>query len=286
MILQPYLDLCIRAHNWTSHFPEKRGQYYVETYSGMLAEDLALLPEENRDDYQTKFTALFVAWMRRKSNCISSFITGGSNFPVKRAERANKSEERAYDIFMDFRKRYFKWVNRKASPGLDGELEEAMVNLKRRENNQIMMKKVNAIIRGKNPLQELIELGYTQAQAEGFLQPDFIGRVGFPSYALTNNNANIRRLRDRVDYLTKKVERREKNEDKPQDFPGGQYIINSAADRLQFVFEAKPGPDVIARFKREGWKWSPTAAAWQRKITPNAFASATTIYNLLNSSTK
>jgi hypothetical protein len=288
MILAPYLDLCIRAHNWTSHWPEKRGKYYVETYSAILEEDLALLPEENREDYKNRFINLFTTWMHRKSNCISSFITGGSNFPVRRAERANRSEEKAYTIFEDFRKRYFRRLNRKARPGLDGELEEAMINLKKREEDQVRMKEINKVIKNKkkNPFDGLVELGFTPAQAEKLLTPDFMGRVGFAGYSLTNNNANIKRLRERVDYLTKKVELRERNEDEPQNFPGGQYIVNRVEDRLQFIFDAKPEHEVICRFKKEGWNWSPRFKAWQRKITPNAFASAKQIYLTLNSLTK
>lgn len=287
MILSPYLDLCTRAHYWTSHFPEKRGKYYVETYSAILEEDLALLPEETREDYKTRFINLFTTWMHRKGNCISSFITGGSNFPVRRAERANRSEERAYTIFEDFRKRYFKRLNRKARPGLDGELEEAMINLKKREEDQVRMKAVNKVVKNKkeNPFEGLVKLGFTPAQAEKLLTPDFMGRIGFAGYSLTNNNANIKRLRERVDYLSQKVLLREKNEDEPQDYPGGQYIVNRVEDRLQFTFEAKPAHEIICRFKKEGWNWSPRFKAWQRKITPNAFASAKQIYLMLNAQT-
>lgn len=34
-------------------------------------------------------------------------------------------------------------------------------------------------------------------------EPDFCGRLGFPSYALTNNNATIRRIKQRIEEVTR-----------------------------------------------------------------------------------
>ena len=39
--------------------------------------------------------------------------------------------------------------------------------------------------------------------AEQLFEPDSCGRIGFPAYALQNNNANIRRMKQRLDQLKK-----------------------------------------------------------------------------------
>lgn len=50
----------------------------------------------------------------------------------------------------------------------------------------------------------------------------------------------------------------------------GERRINYEIDRVQIVHPAKPEPAVIQKLKSNGFKWSPTAKAWQRKITGNA----------------
>lgn len=270
MILEPYLQLCIRAHNWTSHWPEKRGRYYVDTYSKILAEDLAALPEQNREDYQTRFVSLFVAWMHRKSNCFSSFITGGSKFPVRRAEKANRAEEKAYEIFEAFRTRYFKRLNRKAKVGLDGELEKALLDLKKAEERRIMIKRANKLVKKPNALELLIQEGWSEKNAQELLEKDFTGHIGFAPYHLQNLGANIRRLQDRVTYLSEKVKLRSETGNEEIPMLGGTCLINRDEDRIQLLFDEKPSRDLIDKLKATGWHWSPTNKAWQRKITPAA----------------
>src|SRR5690606_7350141 len=65
--------------------------------------------------------------------------------------------------------------------------------------NQERMKKVNQVIRkhkGNAEAQHraLLELGYSEESAQKLITPDYARRAGFPSYSLTNNNANIRRI--------------------------------------------------------------------------------------------
>ena len=67
------------------------------------------------------------------------------------------------------------------------------------EASQATMIAANKIYRSKltdaAKIEKLVALGLSEAAAKGGLQPDFAGRIGFPGYALTNNNANIRPLK-------------------------------------------------------------------------------------------
>lgn len=47
---------------------------------------------------------------------------------------------------------------------------------------------------------------------------------------------------------------------------------NTEQNRLQLIFPGKPDPDMIAKLKSRGFKWSPRNTAWQRQLTPNALA--------------
>ena len=52
---------------------------------------------------------------------------------------------------------------------------------------------------------------------------------------------------------------------------GGIRIVeNVAVDRLQIIFPDKPSADERALLKGRGFRWAPSANAWQRKLTNNA----------------
>lgn len=56
-------------------------------------------------------------------------------------------------------------------------------------------------------------------------------------------------------------------------FEGGEFLVNYEVDRIQIFFNTRPTPEELAAWKAKGlnsYNWSPSAKAWQRKITPNA----------------
>lgn len=160
------------------------------------------------------------------------------------------------------------------------ELDKATSDLHKAETFQNIMKTANAIIRSKKDVTARLvkEAGLTQEQAEKIQQKDFAGRIGFPSYKLTNNNANIKRLQDRVNMLTKKANAHQEvantGKEEKYSFQGGEILVNYPADRVQLLFDSIPGSDIRTTLKKNGYKWSPTNSAWQRKITPQAISNA------------
>ncbi len=108
---------------------------------------------------------------------------------------------------------------------------------------------------------------YTEAAAIELLKPDFCGRIGFASYRLTNNNANIKRMKQRVAQL----ERASTAKTKHHVFQGVCEVVeNTEENRLQFIFDGKPSADVRQIMKSNGFRWAPSQGAWQRKLTGNA----------------
>lgn len=53
-----------------------------------------------------------------------------------------------------------------------------------------------------------------------------------------------------------------------------QIVTNYDAERIQLIFPGKPDDETRAKLKGAGWNWSPSNAAWQRKITPATMRSA------------
>ena len=117
----------------------------------------------------------------------------------------------------------------------------------------------------------LLSLGYTEAEADEILRPDHCGHIGFPHFSLSNNNANIKRIRDRIARI-------EAEQTAPTiqgwTFDGGEVVANREADRLQILFDEKPGEEQRARLKKAAFKWSPRFGAWQRQLTRNAVYAA------------
>ena len=126
------LDLAVRAHEGTSHSPERRGESEVSGYTQTLAADLAeftaLAEKYGSGDqlaelfpkYRDAYKRSTLAHLSAKSRCISSMITGGSNFPVRRAEKANATEHRRLEELLNCRKLWHKRILKAITPNTGG----------------------------------------------------------------------------------------------------------------------------------------------------------------------
>ena len=138
--------------------------------------------------------------------------------------------------------------------------------LRTAEQNQEFMKAINKIAKSKKlneseKIKKIVnDLGVDESKANDILEPDFGGRVGFPSYKLTNNNANIKRMKERV----KKLEQQALEVTTEYTFKDGKISDNVENNRVQIFFDFKPNEDIRKRLKANGFKWSPTTGAWQR----------------------
>lgn len=78
--------------------------------------------------------------------------------------------------------------------------------------------------------------------------------VPYPSFYLSNNNANIRRIEQRIHEL------KNRPEFAGWEFPGGRAEINQDENRLQLFFDEKPGDEQRQALKHGGFRWSPSQA--------------------------
>ena len=137
------------------------------------------------------------------------------------------------------------------------------------------MKAANVAERKKNEA-ELERLfseyygGNGAAMLRQFRKPNYMGRVGFETWQLSNNLANIKRMKERLAQLEKKNEKAQSGIDEVRELNGLRVIRNYQLDRLQLVFDGKPNEEARTILKRSGFKWSPRETAWQRQLTPNA----------------
>ena len=137
--------------------------------------------------------------------------------------------------------------------GISSDDPEAVVKLKeeleKAEKVHQTRKAANLIVR-RNPknqptpekLAELEELGLKGSLGTKLFEKDFCGRIGFPDYALTNNGANIRRIKGRIEELSKAAA----DVYKEQEFFEGKLKVveNPDINRIQLVFDDKPGEKI------------------------------------------
>lgn len=205
--------------------------------------------------------------------CPSVMISGAGNFPVKKKERQVAAWERNHEFYQETHNilgkieniLYGREIIKSDDERAIEKLEEKLADLK---EEQERMKAANKAIRLKdveagNDL--LREMGYSEGAIKQLREPDYIGRIGYPSYLLSNNNANIHRVEERLEHL-KNVKSRDNTE---LEFKTFKVVENTEVMRYQIVFEGKPDAEVRTLLKSNGFKWAPSQGAWQRQITAN-----------------
>lgn len=167
---------------------------------------------------------------------------------------------------------------------IEGELEEAISKLEAVAKKQQFMKNVNSILRSKDDVEnKLRSLGLSEESIIKAQEPDRYGGFGFPSYALTNNNANLKRLEKRVEMLKDKMGGlmdAELGNEEAYEFDGGEIKVNYPIDRVQILFpNGRTDKDTYRLLRKNGWVYSRTNQAFQRKITPQAIRNGVKLFN-------
>ena len=263
-----------RAHSATSFSPERRAASCVQDFSQELEADLRALGGST-GNYKEKYLAHLRKWTAAKARTMSPMITGPANFPAERNRKAFEREMRAWEEFQAWRERYFKRANRVQTKTPEEEIDEALIRLEKERNNHAIMIEVNKIFRRKTSDEEkrkalLEELELSEKLVNNLMTPDCFGQYGFASYALTNSNARIKNLEQKVLTMKARIERRDTFE--KIEFNGGTIDIEN--DRVVIRHEEKPSPEVIQQLKSNGFRWSPHWKCWCRKHTANALRAA------------
>lgn len=139
---------------------------------------------------------------------------------------------------------------------------EAKIN--QLETVQNFMKSANRMVK-KQDKEGFLKLDGATAQVWDLLnEPDFLGNLGFSPYKLTNNNANIKRLKSRLETL-KALAGQESTEEV---IKGIRLVRNVDANRVQLFFPGIPSAEVRQSLKkRHGFRWCRTEGAWQRHLS-------------------
>ena len=142
---------------------------------------------------------------------------------------------------------------------------------------QETMKAVNAYYRKHKSLEGCPELdGKAIEKLKKGMEIRGIQDKPYPSWALSNNNAEIRRIKERIQSLSVNKEELYTG----WEFAGGRAEINVKDNRLQLFFDDKPDGKIRDELKANGFRWSPKASAWQRQLNSNAIYAADAISSI------
>ena len=92
----------------------------------------------------------------------------------------------------------------------------------------------------------------------------------YPGSFFKQNYETMRRLQSNID----RVEPKPETLFKGWQCEGGKAVAHLANNRLQLLFNEKPNEQQRNMLKQNGFKWAPTAEAWQRPLDPKTFAAA------------
>ena len=206
----------------------------------------------------------------------SILIAGGSNFPVRKKEKQNAARDRNMEDWQDVQGILDK-IRSTGMGGISADDPQAVAKLEAKlaklEAAQETMKGVNAYYRKHGTLEgcTLLKPEQVKELQEGMAQSWHLEKnKPFQSFELSNNNAEIRRIRGRIEQL----KQHEEKSFVGWEFDGGRVEANKTDNRLQIFFDEKPDDAARAELKANGFKWAPSAGAWQRQLNNNAYYAA------------
>lgn len=252
----------------------ERAEYLYNRYCSVLAEAI------NRDN-------------EIGTRCPSVLICGAGNFPTRKKEKQiaawdkNMENFRKADHYLDMLKRAHTLAVKSDDPEVLDFLRAKLAGL---EEAHALMVSANAYYR-KNKTLEGFE-GIPADTMAWITRPGVYlpgGRNGdgsplafygkpFPTYELTNSNANIKRVKQRIETLeavkaSKSIE---------EEHDGYTYRENAEAMRVQLRFDGKPDDETRALLKRNGFRWAPSLGVWQRQLNDNGKYAAHRVMEVLD----
>ena len=287
--LSEFNELAYRAYTGTSFSPEKRRDDIISSSEAELNSDLANMPESEREAYITGYKKHLSAWLSAKSRCVSTMITGGSNFPVRRAEKANQSEHNRSLEFTEWRENAFKAIAKRQE-------QAKPQSVKDNEAFELAKKQILSSC-------ETI-IGIDNGTVRGSSRPLFVSNLVNRINTIAKNgnvallekclnlikevNASVKKpvisannsvwaLLDKAEAIREAKFDRANKPNREWETATCKVVFNYELDRLQLIYDGKPDYSTICNLKKNGFKWAPSNTAWQRQLTNNAIYGAVNV---------
>lgn len=237
--------------------------YFVDLYAKKLADNL-------NHGYEIE------------TRCPSLLISGGGNFPVAKKQKQNAARDKNMEEYNQVQGILEK-IRSIGCGGIRADEDNAVGKLEKKleqlQQEQQTMKDVNAYYRKNKTLDGCPGLSPVALESikASMARSWRAVPVPFEAWALSNNNANIRRIKERIESL-KKVQDSEATEEQHDGFTLKE---NTEFMRIQFLFDGKPDEQTRNILKSNGFKWSPSQGAWQRLLNDHGKRAAAYIVKQL-----
>lgn len=227
-----------------------RAEYLFDRYAATLAEAI------NRDN-------------EIGTRCPSVMISGAGNFPTAKKAKQVAAWDANRETF-DRAEHYLQLLRTAHTQPIkssDPEAIEALTaKLEGLKQERAAMKAVNAFYRKHGTLDGCPELTPAARKSiEGMWARGWYVGVPYPSYALSNSLANVKRIEQRL----KSLQAAQEASPAEEDHDGIIYREDPEQMRVQLIFDGKPAEDVRDILKKWAFRWSPRNSAWQRQLTDN-----------------
>lgn len=246
-------------------------EHYAERYSARLAKAI---------NKQNTIRAMMPSIM----------ISGGGNFNVRKKEKQNNLMEKFWHEYGDIFDENNYYINKIDNilnnitiySNDDLAIEKLEERIKWLTELQEKAKRINAYYRKNKTMTGFEILSDEGAKAWDKSIQESLHKVPYAPFELSNNNANINRLKDRVEEIKKLKERAiQKSENKYPNVDGVKVEENAEDMRIRLFFEDIPSKEIRDILKSNGFKWSPKNKAWQRQLTNNGIYSTKQVMNLI-----
>lgn len=252
----------------------ERAEYLYNRYCSVLAEAI------NRDN-------------EIGTRCPSVLICGAGNFPTRKKEKQiaawdkNMENWRKADHYLDMLKRAHTLAVKSDDPEVLDFLRAKLAGL---EEAHALMVSANAYYRKNKTLKGFEGIPadtmawitrpgvYLPGGRNGDGSPLAFYGKSFPTYELTNSNANIKRVKQRI----KTLEAVKASKPIEEEHDGYTYRENTEAMRVQLQFDGKPDDETRALLKRNGFRWAPSLGVWQRQLNDNGKYAAHRVMEVLD----
>jgi hypothetical protein len=293
------LQLANNAYRNTSFNPEKRAageqKGYVNQVNSVIDEmsELAKSPEQEAvlkseiERYKKGLAEETKAYLAASSRTASSMITGPSNFPVERNRKAMDVVDKRRSELFDWDKRAQESIKKAI---LDARTPEQYQSDKWRSIKKELDGNIETItgldrgeIRGYNralfvsSMKGFIDRMAKNGQVEDVkMSLDYIRKAqeGLPKPIFADRNEVWNNVKVAEDAARAKEVKGQSGVVDVAEYQGVRIVNNNDIERVQIFMDEKPSQEIISALKKEGWNWSPSNEAWQRKNTPQSVYSA------------
>lgn len=268
------------AWYWSSFSPEKRTEQanrYFENEQNCWLEEFG---EEIASEIAKVMVKYYDSYYLSISKCASPAVTGPANFNYHKNNRNQEISVKKWNLCCEVLDKLLKKYRKQLNPDSGNiklsdenvveKLEKKLSNLKESHEK---MKIANKIVRNKkasvesivNDLRELCN--FSEEMISEFLKWKNVGTVGF-TFELKNNLQNIKIVEQQLE----KAKKFKNTEDKEILKDDCKIIISYAENRVKVFHNTKPDSETLSKFKKAGFRWTPSQKCWQQYINYNSLS--------------